>query len=57
MISGKKTDANGELVFTSLKLGNYILKEITAPEGYVLSTTEHPVTIDSGVQKGAVANF
>ncbi|MEK4044516.1 SpaA isopeptide-forming pilin-related protein [Paenibacillus sp. FSL H8-0048] len=50
VVSGK-TDANGELVFTSLKLGNYILKEITAPEGYVLSVTEHPVTIDSGVQK------
>ncbi|OMG01587.1 hypothetical protein BK146_06790, partial [Paenibacillus sp. FSL R7-0333] len=50
VVSGK-TDANGELVFTSLKLGNYILKEITAPEGYVLSTTEHSVTIDSGVQK------
>ncbi|WP_238655052.1 SpaA isopeptide-forming pilin-related protein [Paenibacillus piscarius] len=51
LIASGKTDANGELVFTSLKLGNYILKEITAPEGYVLSTTEHPVTIDSGVQK------
>ncbi|WP_340021905.1 SpaA isopeptide-forming pilin-related protein [Paenibacillus sp. FSL K6-1096] len=51
LIASGKTDANGELVFTSLKLGSYVLKEITAPAGYVLAATEHSVTIDSGVQK------
>ena len=45
------TDVNGELEFTDLTEGSYLLKETGAPEGYELNSTEFPVTIDSAVQK------
>lgn len=32
------TDASGTLVFGGLRRGKYLLKEITAPEGYVISS-------------------
>jgi len=38
---------DGKVVFDKLRSGDYILKEIKAPDGYVLDETEHPVKIDS----------
>lgn len=40
------TDGNGSAASKQLELGQYIVKEITAPNGYVLDTTEHAVTLD-----------
>lgn len=40
------TDGNGSAVSKQLELGQYIVKEKTAPDGYVLDTTEHAVTLD-----------
>ncbi|KAI7257547.1 hypothetical protein KC345_g10768, partial [Hortaea werneckii] len=45
------TDAAGELEFNNLRVGSYVLKEASAPVGYVLSTTEYPVNIDSKIQQ------
>ncbi|WP_042200133.1 SpaA isopeptide-forming pilin-related protein [Paenibacillus camerounensis] len=44
------TDANGEIVFSALKLGAYTLKETKAPAGYQLDTAVHHVNIQSGAQ-------
>ncbi|MFR4780389.1 MAG: collagen binding domain-containing protein [Lachnospiraceae bacterium] len=40
------TDGNGSVASKQLELGQYIVKEKTAPDGYVLDTTEHAVTLD-----------
>jgi surface protein len=40
------TDDAGTLYFTDLEWGDYYLAEITAPQGYELSATHYPVTID-----------
>lgn len=40
------TDGNGSAASKQLELGQYIVKEKTAPDGYVLDTTEHAVTLD-----------
>lgn len=40
------TDGNGSAASKQLELGKYIVKEKTAPDGYVLDTTEHAVTLD-----------
>lgn len=43
------TDQNGLIVFgTSLQAGKYKLKEIKAPEGYVLDETVRTITVKSG---------
>jgi uncharacterized surface anchored protein len=41
------TDSTGTATFNKLWLGNYVLIETTAPSGYVLDPTEHPVSIHS----------
>lgn len=39
------SDENGNVVFTDVVIGNYIIKEITAPEGYLLSEEEIEITL------------
>ena len=39
------TDINGQAVSGNLLIGNYYIKEITAPEGYVLSGVTYPFSI------------
>ncbi|MCC8022644.1 MAG: Ig-like domain-containing protein [Clostridiales bacterium] len=41
----KTTDENGKLLFTGLPYGDYTLLETGAPEGYVSSGAEYPVSI------------
>ena len=50
------SDGNGNVIFTDVVIGNYIIKEITAPKGYLLSDQEIEVslrevgeTVDAGI--------
>ena len=45
----KTTDADGKILFTKLLYDDYILKELEAPEGYVIDQAERNVTIDSSI--------
>ncbi|MRN53442.1 collagen binding domain-containing protein [Paenibacillus monticola] len=47
LINTLTTDSSGIVSFNKIWLGSYILTETQAPEGYVLDTTEYPVTINS----------
>ena len=40
------SDENGYFEFPDIVYGQYIVKEIKAPTGYILSNKEYPVTID-----------
>lgn len=40
-----KTDANGIFSFADIPYGEYIIKEIIAPTGYILSNKQYPVII------------
>jgi len=44
------SDENGCFSFANIPYGDYVLKEITAPIGYVLSDTIYPVTISENGQ-------
>ena len=43
-IASATTNSSGKLTFPDQKYGDYYIKEISAPEGYILNTTEFPVT-------------
>ena len=47
-ISTKTTDRNGVVTFSDLNPGSYYYAETSALSGYVLDSTQHPVTITSG---------
>ncbi|MBP2110922.1 collagen binding domain-containing protein [Paenibacillus silagei] len=47
LVNTRTTDAAGIAAFNNLWLGSYVLIETIAPQGYVLDSTEHPVTIGS----------
>lgn len=40
------TDSNGNAYFNRLPYGTYIIKEISAPDGYVVDGTEYTVTLN-----------
>ena len=44
-IDTQQTDKNGEALFADLEAGKYYVKEIAAPNGYVLDETIRPFTI------------
>ncbi len=46
LVATMTTDANGDAEVNNLYLGNYYVKEITAPEGYLLDEEEHDVVCD-----------
>lgn len=48
------TDAQGNTSIDNLYLGNYYIKEITAPEGYVLDTNEYDFSLTYENQNVAV---
>ena len=55
-IDTKTTDVNGKLTFTDLELGKtYYYRETKAPDGYVLDTTVHQITIGTGTENADVA--
>lgn len=45
MIQRAVSDGNGVVRFTGLKEGNYIIKEVSAPEGYIADEKEYAVTV------------
>lgn len=45
-IKSGSTNSNGTLTFDRLPYGTYYVKEITAPEGYVLDEKVYPFTLD-----------
>lgn len=45
LIAQQTFGENGEIVFENLYLGEMYIKEITAPEGYLLDETEYDVTL------------
>lgn len=52
MTTKSKTD--GSFRFTNVLYGNYIVREIAAPAGYILSDAQYPVTIDGSGQSIAI---
>ncbi|AWB44569.1 cell wall protein [Paenibacillus sp. CAA11] len=54
LVDTQTTDEYGKAVFTKLLVGNYKLKEITAPRGYQVLPTEYPITISSSDLNPAV---
>ena len=46
LVATLTVDANGDAEVNNLYLGNYYVKEITAPEGYLLDEEEHDVVCD-----------
>lgn len=50
------TDKDGKASLEDLYLGSYYIKEITAPDGYVLSKEVYPVTLSYEGQTVAVAS-
>ncbi|MGM0113091.1 SpaA isopeptide-forming pilin-related protein [Enterococcus sp. DIV0187] len=47
-----KSNENGEVIATDLAPGDYVFKEVKAPTGYVINTTEVPFTIDRSTEDG-----
>lgn len=46
LVGQRTTRANGSMAaWTNLPLGNYYVKEISAPEGYQLDTNTYPITL------------
>lgn len=46
-IARQTTDENGTVIFTGIQVGNYYYKEISAPTGYVLNSTEYHFTVEN----------
>lgn len=40
------SNESGEIIVNELEKGNYIFREVKAPEGYVIKQSDHPFTID-----------
>ena len=44
------SDSNGRVTFSNIEWGNYRLKEVSAPEGYMLNRTEYDASVsDAGI--------
>lgn len=46
LVAKKETDSQGELTFTGLYIKKYTIKQIEAPNKYIKSETEIPVTLE-----------
>ncbi len=51
LVQKQKIGEAGEASFKNLYLGEYYIKEISAPSGYILDKTEYPVTLSYQDQK------
>ena len=54
-IAEATTNSNGEVQFLNLEYGTYVIKEVTAPNGYKITTVSQEVTINANaVEVGAL---
>lgn len=51
------SDETGRMTFAGLDAGNYWLKEISAPDGFVTNTTIHPVVLTASVDTVSVTEY
>jgi len=51
------TTADGRMNFAGLDAGNYWLKEISAPDGYVTNTAVHPIVITAVTESVKVTEY
>ncbi|KRE95866.1 hypothetical protein ASG89_31665 [Paenibacillus sp. Soil766] len=51
LIQTQTTNEIGVAIFQGLLAGDYVIKEITAPTGYALDGSEHPITLQSAENK------
>lgn len=51
------TNSNGQIIIDNLPLGNYLVKEIKAPTGYLLNTNTYNVNLSYKDQNTAVINY
>jgi len=56
-IKTAKTGSDGRMTFDGLDAGNYWLKEISAPDGFVASSTIHPVVITAVLEEVTVTEY
>lgn len=47
VLSEKITDSNGKIIFDKLKFRTYTVKEVAAPEGYILNFAPQTLTVNS----------
>lgn len=55
-IDRQTTDASGKLTFTGIPYGTYVIKEITAPAGYLIITESTEVTVNAANIQVTIAN-
>ncbi|WNR44783.1 collagen binding domain-containing protein [Paenibacillus roseipurpureus] len=51
LIQTQTTNASGIAIFQGLLAGDYVIKEITAPSGYILDAADHPFTLQPAENK------
>lgn len=56
LVGEESTDKNGKLVFEKLKYGDYILKEVKAPKGYILNEDSINISLDEESESFIVEN-
>ena len=54
IIAERQTSSNGTFVLTGLKAGTYIIEEISAPDGYVISEDDIQTVYLSGEEQDVI---
>lgn len=54
VIAERQTSSNGTFILTGLKAGTYVIEEISAPDGYVLSENDIQTVYLSGNEQDVI---